>query len=263
MIRCVVLMALWMLAPAAPVRAAEQPVERRLPGPPIGNLSRSGEDFRVAPVQARDAQGQVLDLPATRIDLHSDLDGWEEPIDTLPPFPRAVPTAQQSQLALFHVSPVGWMLLPRDWKLVRATQSLDGSAEFSFTAAAGASQGWLTVLTIPACVGCMYQQADGLFEGAHAKLVKLMGASAPTPLLVPNPDKIGHADSCSTELSYRLPDSPTVRTLAFFADDAYDPSFQQLTLAVPRTQAKVGEAVVAAFRQALPACRGVSTQPAP
>ncbi len=261
MTRCnvVVVLCLW-LAALAPARASDTHVERHLPGPPVSNLSRPGEDFRLATVQARDAQGQPIpDVPAQRIDLRSDLDGWEQQGDTLPPIHFDVPAAQRPSLSLFYASPVGWMLVPRDWKLVRAVQGIDGGAVFSFTAARGPVEGWLSVVSIPACVGCMYQEADGLFSGAHDKLDKLLGQSTPAPILAPNPDKIDHPSACMVEFGYRLPASPAVRTVAFFADDAYDPQFRQLTLAAPKTQAKVVAAILGAYRQVLPTCKDMSS----
>jgi hypothetical protein len=65
-------------------------------------------------------------------------------------------------VAYFHAD--GWILVPRNWKVTRGGQGVDGSGVVSFAPPKG--QGHLTYVTTGACAGCAQSSASVFFPEA-------------------------------------------------------------------------------------------------
>ena len=66
-------------------------------------------------------------------------------------------------VAYFHAN--GWILAPRNWKVTRGAQGVDGSGVINFAPPTG--QGHLTYWTAGACVGCAQSTASVFFPEAR------------------------------------------------------------------------------------------------
>lgn len=245
----------WLVAlglHASPTIAADN--IHHLAGAPSKFSSTEGTDYRLAAVQPKDASGQVLaDMPSWRIDLHDAEGDWEEPNTTLPAVQPTIPMALRSQIALVHANAIGWIIIPRGWRVQRAVVGVDGNAIFNFVAPTGAADGWMTLEEIPACLGCMYSTADGIFPDVHKQLDTLSETSTPKPVLSPKPDVLSYPDHCTARLAYQPPKSPAVQAVMVL-DQQGDPSLGAMYVALPTSQAALSSFMLARFRSAQPTC---------
>ncbi|WNL46608.1 DUF4850 domain-containing protein [Dyella sp. BiH032] len=251
--RYLVAMTLFLAAVLVSVHA--EPQQRTLTGPPSHYLSTQGEDFRLVPAHPRDGAGRpITRLPATRIELKDEEGEWEQVRDAdIPPFALPLADEVRPQLQLFYASATGWMVVPRGWKPRRTAVGVDGNTIFSFVAPDGAAAGWMSWTLYPACLGCIYEAAQGLFPGAHKALDELMETRTPEPSLEPRPDTLERLDRCTVRLAYRLPASPPVRAMAVF-DQTGDPFYRELAVGVPESRSALAASLLASFQSAHGGC---------
>ncbi|WP_266158476.1 DUF4850 domain-containing protein [Dyella silvatica] len=245
----------WLVAiglHAAPTTAADH--VHQLAGAPSRYSSTEGRDYRLTAIHPKDASGQLLtDIPSWRIDLNDAEGDWEEPNANLPALQPAIPAALRNQIALVHTNAVGWIIIPRGWRVQRAIVGEDGNAIFNFIAPTGAADGWLTLEEIPACLGCMYRAAEGIFPDAHKQLDGLLGTSTPKPTLSPQPDSLSHPDRCTARLTYQPSKSPTVQAVMVL-DQQGDPSLAAMYAALPASQTALTQFLITRYRSTQPSC---------
>jgi hypothetical protein len=224
-------------------------------GPPVHYVSKQGEDYRLSAAHPRDAAGKaVAGLPATRIAVPDEEGGWDDgEAAELPSMALDIPAALRDRMQLFHADALGWIAVPRGWRVQRTAVGMDGTTVFSFVAPQGPSAGWMSLTEIPACLGCIYEAAQGLFPGAHKQLDELMESRSPEPVLDPKPEKLERLDRCTVRVDYTPPQSPQARLLAIYQQQG-DPSFSELTVAVPSELAAYADYALAAFRHGHDAC---------
>lgn len=232
-----------------------EPQQRALTGPPSHYVSRQGDDFRLVPVHPRDDAGRpVTGVPATRIELKDEEGEWEDAREAdVPPFALTLTDDTRPQVQLFYASATGWMVVPRGWKPLRTAVGTNGNTIFSFAAPTGTAAGWMSWTFYPACLGCIYEAAQGLFPGAHRQLDELMETRTPEPALEPRPDTLERVDRCTVRLAYRLPVSPSVRSMAVF-DQTGDPFYRELAVALPESRSALAVALLASFHSVHGGC---------
>lgn len=237
------------------IATADDAPRRALTGPPSRYISVQGKDYRLAPAHPRDAAGKSLaDIHATRIEVRDSEGEWETVTDAeLPALTLATPPDLRDKLDWFYASATGWLAVPRGWKPLRTAVGVDGNTIFSFVAPEGAEAGWMSWELLPACLGCIYQAAQGVFPGAHKQLDALMETSTPEPVLDPKPDQLQRLDRCTARLAYQLPKSPPVRSLLVL-DQTGDPFYRELALAMPAASTPVADFLLAAFKDAHGGC---------
>ena len=243
------------LAAAAATALHAEPQQRALTEPPSRYVSRQGEDFRLVPAHPRDGAGRaVAGLPASLIEVKDQEGEWEtlRDADTLP-FTVSLPDDIRRRTQLFYASATGWLVVPRGWKPLRTAVGVDGNTVFSFVAPQGAAAGWLTWTFYPACLGCIYEAAQGLFPGAHKQLDALMETHTPEPDVEPKPDLLEHVDRCTVRLAYRLPAPPAVRSIVVF-DQSGDPFYREFSVALPSSQSTLADFLLASFQDAHGGC---------
>jgi hypothetical protein len=245
---------LFLLLAGAVIAHAETP-RRTLTGPPTRYVSRQGEDFRLVPAHPRDGAGQaVTGMPAAYIELKDEEGGWEAIGDAdVPTFALSLPDQVRRQSQLFYANATGWLVVPRGWKPLRTAVGVDGNTVFSFVAPGGAAAGWMTWTLYPACLGCIYEAAQGLFPGAHRQLDALMETRTAEPVLDPKPDALERPDRCTVRVAYHPPASPPAQAIAVF-DQTGDPFYRELAIAVPASQAATADGLLASFRSVHGGC---------
>ncbi|MFC5742464.1 DUF4850 domain-containing protein [Dyella tabacisoli] len=227
----------------------------QLAGAPSRFSSVEGRDYRLVAAHPKDASGQVLtDIPAWRIDVRDSEGEWEENSDAkLPAWQPSIPAALRPHITLMHANAVGWIIVPRGWRVQRAVVGDDGNAIFNFIAPAGAATGWLTLEEIPACMGCMYSAADGILPDAHKLHDALMETSTPKPTLSPKPDSLSYPNRCTARLAYRPAQSPAVQAVLML-DQRSDPNFSAIYAALPGDQVALTNFILATHRTAHTDC---------
>ncbi|MGO4702921.1 DUF4850 domain-containing protein [Dyella sp. 2RAB6] len=245
---------LLLIAATGTATAGDAP-RRSLTSPPSHYASAAGKDYRLAPAHPRDASGKPLtDVHATRIEVKDGEGEWETVQDTnLPALAITAPAELRDKLDWFYASATGWLAVPRGWKPLRTAVGVDGNTVFSFVAPEGAEAGWMSWELFPACLGCIYEAAQGVFPGAHKQLDALMKTSTPEPVLEPKPDELQRLDRCTARLAYRLPKSPPVRALMVL-DQTGDPFYRELALAMPASSAALADFLLASFKDAHGGC---------
>ncbi len=196
-----------------------------LPAPPV-NLKPMpcSKECRIEPYIAHDSSGHALNIPARIVGLFTGALFWDSPNPSkVPAFTLAVPQNLRDRIAIYYAKPVGWMVVPRGWILATAGEGADGGTGFEFIAPRTSSApktgqlGWMLVGLVPACVGCMYDEADGIIPGAHEAMIKLFpNLPEEPPRLVPKPEFIEYPDPCTATFRYSLPQSPPVQALVYF-----------------------------------------------
>ena len=245
--------ALLLIAALSPAHA--EPQQRALTGPPSHYVSRQGEDFRLVPAHPRDSAGRALTgVPAARIELKDEEGDWAATRDAdIPPFTAPLADDIRPQVQLFYADATGWLVVPRGWKPQRTAVGMDGNTVFSFTAPEGAAAGWMSWTLYPACLGCIYEAAQGLFPGAHRQLDALMETRTPDPALEPRPDTLERIDRCTVRFAYKLPASPPVRAMAVF-DQTTDPFYREFAIALPDARSTLAAFLLASFQSAHGGC---------
>lgn len=244
-----------LLSSLACIATAADAPRRALTGPPTHYVSVAGKDYRLAPVHPHDAAGHPLDgVRAARIEVKDEEGEWETLRDAeVPALTVTAPPALRDKLDWFYADATGWLAVPRGWKPLRTAVGVDGNTIFSFAAPEGVEAGWLSWELLPACLGCIYEAAQGVFPGAHKQLDALMETSTPEPALEPKPDDLQRLDRCTARLAYQLPKSPPVRALAVL-DQTGDPFYRELAVAMPVASAAVADYLLAAFKDAHGGC---------
>ncbi|WP_266169173.1 DUF4850 domain-containing protein [Dyella subtropica] len=243
-----------LLVAAGSTAASAGDSRRSLTGPPVRYTSVQGTDYRLVPAHPRDAAGKPVGLPATRINIQDQEGEWEVARDAdLPAFTASIPPALRDQVQLFYASATGWLVMPRGWHVQRTAVGADGNTIFSFVAPEGAHAGWLSWELYPACLGCIYEAAQGLFPGAHKQLDTLMETSTPEPALDPTPEKLERLDRCTVRLTYALPKSPAVRSLSVF-DQSGDPVYRELSIALPASQSALADYLLSSYKDEYGGC---------
>lgn len=263
--------ALAALAGAPAVTHAAHP--RATPSPNVRDLSampttdaglRNPGEIRWRRFVAHDARSQPLrDVPATIIEVITGLGDWNTTADVdVPVYGPVLPDAVRPHVQLFYNEAIGWMVVPRGWRLRRAAVGADGNAVFAYTALGGASQGWMSVASVPACGGCILAEMDGLFPEAHRELNKLWGSDAPSPHMTPKLLSLSHPDPCTASFTYRPAHSPPVTAIIQLTDRDHS-GLMRLDLAMPPDQRSLGAYIFEAFRTPSPRCEATEDAEAP
>ncbi|MGH8397263.1 MAG: DUF4850 domain-containing protein [Gammaproteobacteria bacterium] len=235
-----------------------------LPSPPSGPKERDLKQFRLHEFVAKDAAGhRITGVPATLIDVFSGLGEWESVSpDKVPPFTYFLPDDMRDQIQLFYMDDeLGWILVPRGWKVHRAAEGADGTERFTFVAPTGAKYGWLDLSYVPGCMGCMYWDTDGLIPDAHKGLID-MGLAAPSSKpakLVPTPDSISHPDPHTAIFRYHISSSPPVRAMVFLGPETQEGDVVEraLYLALPTSKTKLVDCITDYYFGTGVVCNGV------
>lgn len=239
--------------------AATEP--NKLPGPPSAPKADDLANFRLRSFVAKDSDGKPLtDIPATLVDVHSGMGDWDAVEEgRVLPFTPNIPPELRGQIQLFYAdNDIGWMMVPRGWKVWGAALGADGTSWFTFVAPAGPKDGWMVAVEVPGCFGCMYMDADGLVPAAHQNLVDGgladPGTEAAKP--APTPDSLSNPNPCTAILSYRQPGSPAVRAIVYVGtpDPEADATERSTYLALPGQKAKLTDLIMDYSQKEMPAC---------
>jgi hypothetical protein len=108
----------------------------------------------------------TLHLPAYQLTVQDGIEesGWSTAApETLKIQGHLDPKFAGRLVAYFHAD--GWIMVPRNWKVTRGAQGVDGSGVVNFAPPTG--QGHLTYWTAGACVGCAQSSASVFFPEAR------------------------------------------------------------------------------------------------
>ncbi|PNS07872.1 DUF4850 domain-containing protein [Solilutibacter silvestris] len=108
----------------------------------------------------------ALHLPAYAITVVDGIDGWTTAKPESMKVDGAKLTATQAARLAAYATPSGWMLVPRDWKLLKGGVGADGSTAISFVPSSG--NGHLDFYDASACRGCAETPASLFFPEARA-----------------------------------------------------------------------------------------------
>ncbi len=227
---------------------------RELPSAPQ-ERSAAGTDYNLHTVTA---SGQTV----TVIDVRTATGDWLRPdaahlSASLPDAPAAL----QAQLQWFYGSTAGWMAVPAGWRVQRATIGADGGTVYTFAAPDGTHTGWLTYTVIPACVGCILDEANGLLPGAGEHLAARSG-NPESNLGQTNPvmNWQSHQDDCTALFRYRsggltvhaavLGSAP----ITVLDTQKGELSLAEVYAALPASKGSLADFLIGHFQQAFPAC---------
>jgi hypothetical protein len=200
--------------------------------------------------------------PVTLIDVPTGIGDWDrpDPARMQTNNGRIVPS-QHGTFQWFYGGVVGWMLVPAGWHLRHASIGADGSSAYAFVAPQGAASGWLQYSIIPACVGCIVNEADGLLPGGWERAVALDLSNGTKPWQpVPVPERLDHPDVCTALLSYRVGGLTVHGAVLSSAPMAKvgndDVSLVEIYVALPAKKSTSADAIIASFRHEFPPCLG-------
>lgn len=264
-IRCMQRMLLYLIALSCAflaISAHANPTEsNKLPGPPSAPKADDLKNFRLRPFIAKDSDGKPLTgIPANLVDVHSGMGNWDAvKQERVRPFIPSIPPELRDQIQLFYAdNDIGWMMVPRDWKLWDAALGADGTSWFTFVAPTGPKDGWMAMGEVPGCFGCMYMDADGLIPAAHQILVDggLADPGTEAAKLVPTPDSLSNPNPCTAVLHYHQPRSPAVRAIFYVGapDPEADATERSIYLALPDPKAKLADLIMGYSRTQIPDC---------
>ena len=107
-----------------------------------------------------------LRMPAYAITVVDGIDGWTTAQPGTMKIVGAKLTAAQAARLAAYATPSGWMLVPRDWKLLAGGVGADGSTAITFVPSSG--QGHFDFYDASACRGCAETPASLFFPEARA-----------------------------------------------------------------------------------------------
>ncbi|MBS0224771.1 MAG: DUF4850 domain-containing protein [Proteobacteria bacterium] len=107
-----------------------------------------------------------LTMPAYAITVVDGVDGWTTAKPSGMKVVGAKLTAAQASRLAAYSTPSGWMLVPRDWKLLAGGVGADGSTAIVFVPPSG--QGYFDFYDASACRGCAETPASLFFPEARA-----------------------------------------------------------------------------------------------
>ncbi len=232
------------LVPAAAASAPQLSGTRLLWAGPDASRPASipGKDYRIEPIQARDAAGAVIGVPAFALDVYlgaPDL-GWDSvKLAKLPVVPGTIPAAVRKRISLIYSTDRGWLAVPRGWRPRRVADGMDGTSALLYSASGGFDHGWLSLEVIPVCQVCVWDQTNGFIPAAYKLVGRADGftqVDPPVRWLVPKPLSLRHPTPCVAELRYRMPGSgmsirQTVQMIV--PKVGYAPSSRSIHVAMP------------------------------
>lgn len=205
----------------------------------------------------------------TLIDVHAGGGDWlrTDPAK-LPPFPADAPVVGKSPLQWFYGVVAGWMPVPAGWRLQRAEIGMDGGTVYTYASPDGAAAGWITYTVIPACVGCMLDETNGLLPGAGERLARLSG-SPESNLGQTNPVMSWQSrpDDCTALFRYRsgglTVHAAVLSSVPISALDSQkgDLAVADVYAALPTGKSGAVDYLLGHFRQAFPACHSPNGWP--
>ncbi|WP_114240268.1 DUF4850 domain-containing protein [Dyella sp. C9] len=235
---------------------------RELPTAPQA-VSTAGTDYALH-------AATVGGVTVTLIDVHSAVGDWAR-IDAahVPPLPGDAPVPSKDPPQWFYGNGVGWMAVPAGWRVQQASIGADGNTVYTYAAPEGVSAGWLSYAVIPACQGCLLDEAAGLLPEAGEHLASITNEAPPIRLGQTNPVMSwqSHPDECTALFRYRT-GGLTVRaavlssvSIAAIDSGKGDLSLAQVYAALPERQAHLAEQLVGRFQQVFPACHAPNGWP--
>jgi hypothetical protein len=240
----------WLLIPA--LRATDG--VRELPSAPE-TQSALGSDYSLH-------TASFAGSSVTLIDVHSGEGDWlrSDPAK-LPAFPASTPPSLKGQLQWFYGGVAGWMPVPTGWRVQQASVGADGGTVYTFVAPEGAASGWVSYTVVPACVGCLLQEAEGLLPGAEEHLAELSDAPVANPGQTnPALSWQSHPDDCTALFRYRSGNLQvhaavlSSEPIAVLDNQKGDLSLADIYAALPASKAMLAEFMVTSFRQTFLAC---------
>lgn len=214
--------------------------------------------FKVRRATAADLAGRSTDgIPAWQIEVLTGTGDWDRGSPTPPPeFVLRSAADVRDRIALFKGSIFdGWLTVPRGWRVQDASEGVDGSGGVTFVASGGVRDGWIAYGVIPACVGCILGDADGLFPDAHRRWDAFLGTRTPTETLSPKPDSLTYPDRCTALVTYRS-GGLVVESIQFWLPPlpgGPDPYSTGMTVALPADETVLRDYLVTAFEWTRPA----------
>ncbi|WP_201312591.1 hypothetical protein [Dyella sp. EPa41] len=225
---------------------------------------RSAPDADYALHAANDGGASV-----TLIDVHGGGGDWlrADPA-RLPPLPGDAPVAGKSALQWFYGAVVGWMPVPAGWRLQRAEIGMDGGTVYTYASPDGASAGWITYTVIPACLGCMLDETNGLLPGAGERLATLTGSpESNLGQTQPVMSWQSRPDECTALFRYRsgalTVHAAVLSSVPISALDSRkgDLAVADVYAALPAGKSGAADYLLGHFRQAFPACHSPNGWP--
>lgn len=231
---------------------------------------RSTPDMRSAPdTDYALHAATIAGAPVTLIDVHAGGGDWvrSDPT-TLPPLPGDAAGAGKTSLQWFYGAVAGWMPVPVGWRLQRAEIGMDGGTVYTYASPDGASAGWITYTVIPACLGCMLEETNGLLPGASERLAALTG-SPESNLGQTNPVMSWQSrpDECTALFRYRFGGltvhAAVLSSVPIPALDSRKGDFAvaDVYAALPASKSAAADYLLGHFRQAFPACHSPNGWP--
>lgn len=167
----------------------------------------NGKDFRLTPIEAKDADGKpITDVPAVELGFR-DTDGvWEE-FNPPSAVTTAIPKAMRPRVMLVFYG--GWSLVPRGWKVSHAMLSADTTLSIGFEAPGGPQAGWMNDGMV-ACSSCAEDEAAPYFARARQEIHEEYGDDWKLPRADYPPLHLTRPDGCTVIFDYRMPRSPLV-----------------------------------------------------
>ena len=141
-------------------------------GAPI-DVERAAE-LKVTPIGTRLAG--TMQIPAFSVDSRTGLDLGPEDRAFLAELPVLPRTIKAKSLSWIHLTGYGWLLIPKDWRVVDGGVGADGSmvliAQANQKANPKSGASWLEYRDAGQCVGCAISAANCFYPQAHASAVE-------------------------------------------------------------------------------------------
>ncbi|MGH8126945.1 MAG: hypothetical protein ACRETC_01065 [Gammaproteobacteria bacterium] len=231
-------------------QADSAPVVRHLMVHPNETRSVRGKDFRLHKIQAKDASGAIIKVPAKAVDIHTGVPSWDDvDIHKVLPFTSSLPEKIRHKVSLFYSNSFGWVVVPHGWLLWSAGVGGDGGAGITFRAPTGWAGGWMEIESDPVCEWCIWYVTNGLVPVAF----KLVGKdyqrdTPPVSKLVPKPELLKYPNPCMAILQYKPPKSPLTIRAVVQLNDHKDLWASALYLALPDKKQALADYLINRYR---------------